>query len=241
MTLYISRLRVARDPGTQALRELIDPDARGARIDAHHRLIWSAFTDGMERRRDFLWRDEGRGRFIVLSARPPAPTALFERPEVKPFAPDLRPGDRLSFVLRANATRTVKSNALTPSGKRRRHHRDVVMELLHEVPGRRTLPSEAEGERAAQRPELAVAAAQSWMEGQGARSGFAPLEVVVSGYDAVTLPGHVSRRAGAPRLGVLDLSGRIQVRDPAVFLERLGAGFGRAKAFGCGLMLIRRA
>jgi CRISPR system Cascade subunit CasE len=232
---------VARDPGTQALRELIDPDARGPRIDAHHRLIWSAFADGTERRRDFLWRDEGGGRFIALSARPPAPTALFEPPEVKPFAPDLRPGDRLSFVLRANATRTMKSDDLAPSGKRRRRHRDVVMELLHEVSGQRTLSSDVEGDRATQRPELAGTAAKSWMEGQGARSGFAPLEVVASGYDAVTLPGHADRRAGAPRLGILDLSGGIEVRDPAVFLERLAAGFGRAKAFGCGLMLIRRA
>ena len=33
----------------------------------------------------------------------------------------------------------------------------------------------------------------------------------------------------------------IEVTDPPAFLARLAAGFGRAKAFGCGLMLIRRA
>jgi CRISPR system Cascade subunit CasE len=40
--------------------------------------------------------------------------------------------------------------------------------------------------------------------------------------------------------GVLDISGVLEVRDPARFLARLIQGFGRARAFGCGLMLIRR-
>jgi CRISPR system Cascade subunit CasE len=33
----------------------------------------------------------------------------------------------------------------------------------------------------------------------------------------------------------------LTVRNPASFLATLGQGFGRARAFGCGLMLIRRA
>ncbi|MDX2120628.1 MAG: type I-E CRISPR-associated protein Cas6/Cse3/CasE, partial [Gemmatimonadota bacterium] len=49
-------------------------------------------------------------------------------------------------------------------------------------------------------------------------------------------------RPGAPmQIGVLDLEGTLYVTDPSAFLGALGAGFGRAKAFGCGLMLIRRA
>jgi CRISPR system Cascade subunit CasE len=33
----------------------------------------------------------------------------------------------------------------------------------------------------------------------------------------------------------------LEVVSPDVFLEALARGFGKAKAFGCGLMLIRRA
>jgi len=33
----------------------------------------------------------------------------------------------------------------------------------------------------------------------------------------------------------------LTVEDPPLFLVALAAGFGRARAFGCGLMLIRRA
>ncbi len=41
--------------------------------------------------------------------------------------------------------------------------------------------------------------------------------------------------------GVLDLEGEIEVTDPAAFATALAQGFGRAKAWGCGMMLIRRA
>jgi CRISPR system Cascade subunit CasE len=39
----------------------------------------------------------------------------------------------------------------------------------------------------------------------------------------------------------LDLSGVLEVQDGEPFLAALLSGFGKAKAFGCGLMLIRRA
>ena len=70
------------------------------------------------------------------------------------------------------------------------------------------------------------------------RSPVRGLDVGVDGYDSVRIP----RAAGKPAVfGVVDFSGVLQVRDPACFLARLTQGFGRARAFGCGLMLIRRA
>ena len=59
-------------------------------------------------------------------------------------------------------------------------------------------------------------------------SGFKPSELNAGGARAI-------------KLGLLDLSGTLRVSDPATFAARLGQGFGRARAFGCGLMLIRRA
>lgn len=230
MTLYLSRLTVARDPAVSALSALLDPVADGARMDAHHRLLWSAFAGDPEAARDFLWRAEGKGRFLVLSARAPAPGPLFDPPEVRPFAPDLAAGDRLAFVLRANATRARKGVGRV----------DVVMDALHGV---------AKGERAAQRMALAQTAAEAWMAAQGERAGFAlspdpdrpghPM-LAVEDYSTVALPkaGPPHRR---PQFGVLEMTGKLTVTDPAAFLAKLAAGFGRAKAFGCGLMLIRRA
>jgi len=221
--MYLSRLSLRRSPDVAALAQVLNPRAAGARLDAHHRLVWSAFAGDPEARRDFLWRDMGGGVFLVLSPRPPGDSALFERADATPFAPDLAPGDQLAFVLRANATRTVTE----ADGKKR--HRDVVMEALHGLP---------KGARAARRLELAQEAGRRWLEGQGARAGFMVKDCGVTAYDVAEPPGQGVRR---PRFGVLDLEGLIEVADPAAFLARLVQGFGRAKAFGCGLMLIRRA
>ncbi len=221
--MHLSRLSLRQTPDMAAIGALLDPAHDGRRMDAHHRLIWAAFAGDPEARRDFLWREMGQGQFLVLSARGPGQSTLFEPAEVSAFAPDLRAGDRLAFVLRANATRTVAE----ADGRKR--HRDVVMEALHGVPA---------GDRAEVRMGLAQQAGAAWLAGQGARAGFAVLRADVTAYRVVEPPGQGKRR---PRFGVLDLEGVIEVTDPALFLPKLVQGFGRAKAFGCGLMLIRRA
>ena len=231
MTLYLSRLKVSREPSAAALVQLIDPDDPGRRDDAHHRLLWSAFAGDPEQRRDFLWRADGRGCFMVLSRRPPGDSPLFDRPEIKEFAPELAPGDRLEFKLRTNATVTKKSDELAANGKPRRRHHDIVMDALRSTPG---------PERADRRMLLARQAAKSWLEGQGARHGFAVEDCIVEDYSVRALPFHRGARKGQPQFGVLDLTGKVSVADPAAFVDKLALGFGRARAYGCGLMLIRR-
>lgn len=221
--MYLARLTLRRSPDVAALAQVLAPSGEGRRMDVQHRLIWSAFAGEPAARRDFLWRDMGQGAFLVLAPRPPGESALFEPAEATPFALDLRAGDRLAFVLRANATRTVTG----PDG-RKRHH-DVVMAALHAVP---------KGARAAVRLELAQQAGRQWLEGQGARAGFRLLGAEATAYRVAEPPGQGRRR---PRFGILDLEGHLALTDPGAFLARLAQGFGRAKAFGCGLMLIRRA
>lgn len=225
MTMFLSRLCLDRSAGNAALAPLLDPDDPSAALSAHHRLLWTLFADGPDRKRDFLWRAEGEGRFLVLSQRPPRAHDLFAPPEVKAFDPALAAGDRLAFALRANATRDRAKAGREGTGDRRV---DVVMDLLRAVPS---------GDRAVARAEFAREAAGRWLGGQAARFGFGVLDLAVEDYRAVPLP-----RPGAPRarLGILDLAGRLEITDPAAFLARLRDGFGRARAFGCGLMLIRR-
>lgn len=230
MTLYLSRLQISRAPAVAALDALLDPKEGGRQKDAHHRLIWSVFAGDPEAKRDFLWRAEGAGRFLVLSARAPAQSPFFEPPESKEFAPDLAPGDELGFALRANATRTERTGGLSKNGREKKRHIDLVMDALYPL---------KQG-RAEARMDAAQAAGSRWLAGQGARHGFAPLEVTVTDYRVQQLPGAAGKRAGQPQFGVLDIGGRLRVEDPAAFLARLAQGFGRAKAFGCGLMLLRR-
>ena len=62
MTLYLSRLTLNRSAGNAGLAPLLDPTNPAQALDAHHRLLWSIFADGPDRRRDFLWRADGDGR-----------------------------------------------------------------------------------------------------------------------------------------------------------------------------------
>ncbi|ARC88514.1 type I-E CRISPR-associated protein Cas6/Cse3/CasE [Rhodovulum sp. MB263] len=222
MTLYLSRIRLSRSPSAQALSGLLSPPVSGPRRSAHHKLLWAAFADGPDRRRDFLWREDHDGGFLTLSERPPQPMDLFEPHQVKDFAPALAAGALLDFTLRANATRMKRG------GKRV----DVVMDALYGLP---------KGTRASERMVVAGREGKAWLERQGETAGFRVVRAEADDYAAEVLPGYRGPRKGQPQFGIVDLSGRIEIGDPAAFLGQLARGFGRAKAFGCGLMLIRRA
>jgi CRISPR system Cascade subunit CasE len=200
-------------------------------MDAHHRLVWALFAD--QKDRDFLWRSEGHGRFLILSARPPADdgAGLFEPPEVKDFAPDLKPADRLDFALKVNATRTRKTD---PGARARRV--DVVMDAIHALPSGKETDDRRQARMAA-----AQTAGRDWLAAQGAKAGFSVDSAVAADYSVVPLPAHTGPRKGQPQFGVIEMTGRLTLTDPAAFLAQIVKGFGRAKAFGCGLMLIRRA
>jgi CRISPR system Cascade subunit CasE len=239
MTAYwLSHARLKRDASAAALAPILLPADPDARAGATHRLIWTLFADDAERRRDFLWREEtqgarpGRASFLILSARPPLDRhGLFEI-ESKPFEPNLAPGDRLAFALRANP---VVTRPDPESGRPQRH--DVVMDLLHGLP---------KGARADARSATTLQAGLAWLAGQGEGAGFhLPLNAAgepwlrVDGYDQIRLSRGRARSTIA--LSVLDLEGVLEVQAPDRFLDALTRGFGKAKAFGCGLMLVRRA
>lgn len=233
--LHLSRvrLRALRGEALASIAPLLMPADPRRRPSHAHRVLWLLFQDIPDAERDFLWRDEGDGRFMLLSRRQPAdPKGLFEV-QTKPFAPELEAGDRLAFVLRANPvlrldqqeTRTTGKGRVTPKRKKV----DVVMHALHAVPV---------GERAARRDSVASQATSQWLAAQGAQAGFAPVAPLVT--DGYTQIGIERRRGHAAGFSAIDIAGQIEVTDPPAFLDKLSRGFGSAKAFGCGLMLIRR-
>ncbi len=223
--LWLIRARLLSDAQVGALAPLLLPDDDNDRALAAHRLVWSFMTTAPDARRDFLWREEAPGRFLVLAPRPPAASALFEL-ECKPFAPELGPGDRLRFLLRANAT-----IARRRPGERGGRD-DVVMHGLH--------PVEPGAARAAAKPAVLRDAGAAWLRRTGKRAGFSPDDdaLLVDGYRRLRIP-RTGRQDIA--LGLLEFAGMLRVDDPAAFVAALSCGFGRGRAFGCGLMLIRRA
>ncbi len=193
---------------------------------ALHQLVWRLFADRDERQRDFLYRVDERAAqpcLYLLSQRPPAGGSdLFELHQ-RPFAPQLRPGDRLRFSLRANPI-------VSRGGKRH----DVVMDAKTRL-GWKTLP-------ATDRPPLAQLvqeAGGAWLAQRAAQHGF---ELVPG---ALRVDGYLNRRLRKHgreiRLSTVDFDGELVVREPASFLRLLAEGLGPAKGFGCGLLLVARA
>jgi CRISPR system Cascade subunit CasE len=219
----LARAKLRRDISAQALARLLVPQEPGARLGAGHHVVWALFADGPERRRDFLWREMRPGEFLILAARPPSdPHELFDL-EYKPFAPMLGASQHLQFDLRANP---VVSIPATPGHRGKRH--DVVMHALSKL---------VPGERAAAREGAIREAGTSWLVRKGAAAGFSidADKLYIDRYERVRMPREDARTV---IFSTLTFRGVLTVDNPARFLASVLGGFGAAKAYGCGLMLI---
>jgi CRISPR system Cascade subunit CasE len=107
-------------------------------------------------------------------------------------------------------------------------------------------------ERANYRKEQLVPIARRWLDAQGLKKGFQIPQDVANNEDGMHVgPVRVNTykvtnvergKRGSPlSIGVLDIEGVLEVSDPDLLLTSIIQGFGRAKAFGCGLMLLKRA
>ncbi|MGE3246933.1 MAG: type I-E CRISPR-associated protein Cas6/Cse3/CasE [Beijerinckiaceae bacterium] len=256
---YLTRASLKRDAEIGAIARLLAPDEDDARIAANHRLAWSLFSGNPGKVRDFLWREEAPGRLIILSPSAPEPGSAIFDVETCPFAREPRNGERLAFALRANPTVSLARHGRKANGKRRSGKPvDVIMHALHSAPGRRGadgkmhttlragegraflrdalvgwLDDEQDGDP--RRPAL------DWLTRQGEGKGFRidrDLTQVVS-YRRVALPRSGKERPAV--IGQVDFEGILTVTDERAFAMSLRAGFGRAKAFGHGLMLLAPA
>lgn len=218
-----------------------------------HKALWSLLSRGPDQRRDFLFHaEESRGRptFLVLSAKAPeASSNGLWTVDARSFAPSLRAGQRLGFRLRASPV-VSRGEKVEGKANRRVHRHDVVMDLT------RTLGET--GQPLPDLPRRVREAGLGWLARQSTRAGFRLAETGVDslGDDgllepegqeqaAVRIDGYrqhrIVRRGATPILfSTLEFEGLLEVTDPGVFLAKVCSGFGPQKAFGCGLMLLRR-
>ena len=189
-----------------------------------HQALWRLFAAEAGAPRDFLYRiiDQAeRPAFYVVSARSPVMDLPIWRIQTRDYAPCLQTGDRLVFSLRANPT--IK-RAPTLGARSVRH--DVVMD--------------ARKKGDALDPELGSyhQPGLAWLTPRAESAGFRVEQTRIDGYRRHQL----YKRGSAPMVfSTLDFEGVLTVADPGIFHNSLLTGLGPAKAFGCGLLLVRRA
>lgn len=200
-----------------------------------HQWLWRFLPAPAGTPRDFLFRRrdvDGLPRFYVVSDREPAAPSPNWQVTCKEYAPVLCRGDRLAFELRANPVVTFRNAA----GKAVRH--DVVMQEKTRLLQERQLSRWSDW-TAPDRPALADLIQQTgtaWLRARCQRLGFELDDEVtlrVEGYEQHRGKG------GALRVSTLDFSGHLRVVDPTALRHALFTGIGHAKAFGCGLLLVR--
>ncbi|WP_337231681.1 type I-E CRISPR-associated protein Cas6/Cse3/CasE [Citrobacter portucalensis] len=182
-----------------------------------HQWLWDLFPGGKERQ--YLYRREelqGAFRFFVLSQDQPVASAIFDV-QTRPFAPALSAGQTLRFSLRANPT-------ICKNGKRH----DLLMEA------KRHLRTQEDGRDIwSYQQQVAL----EWLARQGEKNGFVLREGSVDTYRQQQIRREKSRQM--IQFSSVDYTGVLEVNDPELFLKRLAQGYGKSRAFGCGMMMIK--
>lgn len=239
--MFFSKLNLRKEAlSVSALQQFAE------NVYRQHKLIWKLFQGESHRTvqanvqgeekivfvSDFLFRQESgytTPSFYVVSHRQPNDGEGIWNIRSRGYEPRLGVTDRLRFTLRANPVVTKKEAQPEGNSKKRRRH-DVVMEAKRQFPKN-------------QRPyelDLVRDAGLRWLLERSDKHGFAfdPGDIRVDNYRQ----HQFFRRDGDPvQLSTLDFNGILTVKDPGRFLEVLYSGIGPAKAFGCGLLLVRRA
>lgn len=209
-----------------------------------HQWLWRFFPAPDGTRRDFLFRRrdvDGLPRFYVVSTRAPKVASPAWNVQTRPYQPRLQRGARLTFDLRANP---VVSR--TENGKAYRH--DVVMDAKKRLLNERGLShwNEWRPDRLTKdgqpdpRPSLYDLVQQTCVAWLAARAKDHGFELVPSAVTASAYQQHAGKH-GELRFSTVDISGELVVTDGERFARALTQGVGRAKAFGCGLLLVRSA
>lgn len=224
--MFISRISLLSDADPREIGEQLGSADRYR----EHQLIWKLLPRDPGAERDFLFRADihnGRPCYLLLSQRQPEADPAIWKVETKPYRPKIRRGERLAFSLRANPIVARKGE----DGRSHRH--DIVMDAKKQL-GWSRLPS-------SERPSLSrliQQAGETWLKQRLARHGAALQLVRVDRY----LPQKNGRGEGQAAIShsTLDFEGILEVTDPEPFIRLLYNGLGPAKAFGCGLLLVRR-
>ena len=224
-------------PDPDRMREAIHQRLHGPYAD--HQWLWHWFPAERGVSRDFLFRryeDQSQVRYYVVSQRPPVQQSGAWQTQTRDYAPQLKVGEHLTFDLRANPT--VRHGH---GGTSKRH--DVVMNAKKKLLAEHGL-TRWQDWQGSDRPavqDVIQSACAHWLIQRSERLGFS---INVQKLQVQAYATHQERQQHKQRelqFSTVDLAGELTVTDVACFQTALMNGIGSAKAFGCGLLLVRRA
>ena len=236
-------------PEERLLRQAAHELAQSTYTDyTEHQWLWKFFPSSADQKRDFIFRrheHEQMPRFYVVSQRPPTAFSEAWQVQSRVYDPQLQEGQRLSFQLRANPVITRKND----TGKSQRH--DVVMQAKKQLLAEHGLSQDAkwsDWNDESNKPllyELVQKHCAEWLDGVAKRNGF---EIALTDEEEpqrkLQVDAYEQRKASKRdhniRFSAVDFSGELLVTNPELFQPALCNGIGHAKAFGCGLLLVRR-
>lgn len=198
-----------------------------------HQWLWQFFPAPRGTQREFLFHKRigpAMPHYYVLSDRAPEGDAVGWEVLSKRYSPRVTVGTRLRFELRANPVVTRRVGA-----KRSRH--DVVMDAKRQLLAARGMTRWQDWD-APDKPstqEIVHRSCAAWLLVRAAGLGFSVSEtsLQVEGYQQQV------GKSAALRFSTVDFAGELAVTDTALFTRTMVSGIGHAKAFGCGLLLVR--
>ena len=210
-----------------------------------HQAMWRLFDLPRQEKKEkteFLFRFETDKKnklpvFYVLSCKqaPRDKESLWDI-DFKEYTPDIKKGDKFDFKLRINPVVTRKPVEPDPNPKKRKRH-DVVMEAKTKLKN-----DGVPREKWPHINEIIHRAGVELLKKRGNEHGFVfrdeeeNKEVSTEGYQTYQF----YKKKNRINFSSLDFTGFLTVIEPNLFKKILYEGLGPAKAFGCGLMLVKR-
>jgi CRISPR system Cascade subunit CasE len=197
-----------------------------------HQQIWGLVSRNEQQKRDFLYRVEYDAcknvqAILLLANHKVESTKTMTVYVSPPYNPQIGAGEYFHFKLRANPVVKRREN-----GKLKEY--GLILDAKHQLK-----KQELHYNDDYSLDELIQEKGMAWLEKKALQHGFA-----VKNWDvAIGNDGEYKVNANEKQpfiIRTLDFEGRLEVTDAEKFKAALLCGIGSAKAFGCGLLMIRR-
>jgi CRISPR system Cascade subunit CasE len=194
-----------------------------------HQILWNLFPNDGNKKRGFIFHKDEKGavpQFLLVSETEPVKTGGVSVIS-KSYHPQLVKGQKLVFSLLANPVVSRKVE-----GKKNSVKHDIWMDAKKQA--------KENGSEGVDIVRACENATKLWLIQQGERCGFylEEKDVLVDGYIQNRF---YKRRNTKPILySSIHYEGMLTVTNTEKFINTLFTGIGRSKAFGCGLMLVKR-